>query len=130
MSAEPVESCVAEFTPTFACWDLLEYLDAHRPVEATVADLAERIGRPIRDVTAATEVLVAAKVLKQTWLGPTTAAYTYDPPPETLERVVTFLARLRNPDVRLEVVTAILKLNEGGRRSAEPRFGVGWPFRR
>jgi len=117
VSAESINDWVEEFTPTFACWDLLECVHSRRPDAATAESLGDLVGRSLREIEPALAHLVSRGVLRRRLTPSGGALYAYDPPPEIAERVDEMLVKLPQHAVRLQVVTAILSVNAAANRS-------------
>lgn len=111
MNAESISDWVREFTPTFACWDLLECVHARRPRDATAESLGDLVGRSPREIEPALHHLTSRGVLARREGTDGVPVYSYEPSPELAERVDWMLRRLPQHDVRLQVVTTILSVN-------------------
>lgn len=114
---ESVSDWVKEFTPTFACWDLLECVHSRRCEDAMAQDLGDLVGRSVREIEPALAHLVAHGVLRRTLTPSGVPLYSYAPTPEIAERVDDMLVRLPQHAVRLQVVTTILSVNAAGASS-------------
>ncbi len=117
VSAESISDWVKEFTPTFACWDLLECVHSRRSDAATAESLGGLVGRSLREIEPALAHLVSRGVLRRRLTPSGDALYAYDPPPEIAERVDEMLVKLPQHAVRLQVVTTILSVNAAVNRS-------------
>ncbi|MHB0980146.1 MAG: hypothetical protein ACYC5Q_08795 [Thermoleophilia bacterium] len=122
MSAESITDWVKQFTPTFACWDLLECVHARRPNNATAESLGSLVGRSIRDIEPALDHLVGCGMLRRRFTLGGDALYTYAPTPEVAARAEAMLVKMPQHEVRVQVVTAILSVNAGGGRSGKGLF--------
>lgn len=129
MNTDSISEWVEEFTPTFACWDLLECVHSRRPDDVTAESLGELVGRSTREIEPALAHLVSRGVLRVRVAPGGRSLYSYDPPAEIAERVDEMLLKLPQHAVRLQVVTAILSVNAAAERSDKgllanfPRWG-------
>lgn len=114
MSAESIAEWVKEFTPTFACWDLLECVHARRPADANAESLGRLVGRSLGDIEPALDHLVGCGILRRRFAPAGDALYTYAPTPDVAARVEAMLDKMPQHEVRVQVVTAILSVNAGG----------------
>lgn len=123
MSAESITDWVKQFTPTFACWDLLECVHVRRPHDAAAESLGRLVGRSIRDIEPALDHLVGCGILRRRFAPGGDPLYTYAPTPDVAARVDAMLAKMPQHEVRVQVVTAILSVNAAaGSRSGKGLF--------
>lgn len=92
---------------SFAKWDVLTFLaDSRQPW--TAADLSQRIGRPLDEITTALDELAADGLLIRDD-GEAAASYSLNPDPPTLAGVLEFVEAIGSRDVRLQVLAHLLR---------------------
>jgi hypothetical protein len=115
---------IERLAPTFACWDVLEFVATTRPVGVSVENIARQIGRSVDDTRPAIAHLVRCGVLGETASGPD--RYTFDPPPEVAADVARLIDALADSSGRLFAVTAVLQLDaRPASADSEPRGPLG-----
>ena len=100
---------IARLTPTFACWDLLEFAALTRPSGISLDQIARQIGRAPDDALPAVAHFVAGYVLRET--HPSSGRYTFDPPTDVATDIETLIDALADPAERLWAVTAVLQMD-------------------
>ena len=103
---------IARLTPTFACWDLLEFAATTRPGEITVEQIARQIGRSPDDTLPAVAHFVTCAVLRET--PPGSGRYTFDPPADVAAEIESLIDALADTSERLRAVTAVLQMDRNG----------------
>jgi len=116
-----LEEWVCLYVPTFACWDLVEYLCAVRPEAVSLEELARQVGRAPGDLRPAVAHLVGCGVLQQEADGGD-ARYRFAPTPAVQAELDQLVALLEDHALRLEVVTQILHLTEKAARRTSGFF--------
>lgn len=109
MHQDELRERIERLAPSFACWDLLEFVATTRPVGVSAEQMARQIGRPLDVTRPALDHLVACGALRET--GVASDRYTFDPSPAVVADITELIAVLAEGAGRLCAVTAVLQLD-------------------
>lgn len=105
---DPLWDFIERYVTSFARWDLLAYFAARPEPPQTPRQLARRLARREPEIRQACEGLAHEGVLRAT-NGIIGSSYSLGPDPALRTAVDTFAASTRARDMRLRVLTHLLK---------------------